>query len=171
MAVKLLFTRPDGTSVRTCLSTDAKPNATVGSHLYYTDEPTKLEMMGSGWEVVGVGGAASVSQATISSGRNMDSTTNNYDAVHEEVNKTDVAAGSTDSAVSSGAPAFLYGLYVTASSGDITIKDGTGTEFTLTAPPAGPFDLGNSGAGIRFETDIRVTTAAATACKVYWRAI
>ncbi len=62
MAVKLLFTRPDGTSVRTCLSTDAKPNATVGSHLYYTDEPTKLEMMGSGWEIVGVGGAASVRQ-------------------------------------------------------------------------------------------------------------
>lgn len=115
--------------------------------------------------------ATLVSLATLLAGEtNPDSATNGYLKTTEQVNKTAVGASQSNFAVSGGAPAYLYGIYVTASSGDITIEDGAGNaDITLTAPAAGAVDLGNHGKGIRFETDITVDTAASTQCIVYWR--
>jgi len=62
MSVETLYVRSDGTSVQSCLSTDLKPDATIGSHLYFTDKAGKFEMYGgvTGWVSVDELGDASV---------------------------------------------------------------------------------------------------------------
>lgn len=82
-----------------------------------------------------------------------------------------VATGQTDSAVSGGAPASVYGLFVTAQgvSDSILIKDGSTTIFTIVPGATGAIDLGNNGAGIKFTTSVVVTTGANESCVVYYR--
>jgi len=109
--------------------------------------------------------------AQIAGERNVNSSTNSYLITKNECNKSDVATSQTDSAVSSGSPSYLLGVYALSASGTFTIKDGTTSEYTITIGAVGVIDLGNYAAGIRFDTDIRVTTDANANVKLYWRPI
>lgn len=131
---------------------------------------------GTAWQQISSDGSAhSVEQGQIGGERNTDSSTNNYDAVHEEVNYTVVDINDNTTTVSA-APAFFYGLYVNSVIGeDLVIKDGTTTVFTVLAASLTAntyIDFG--GLGVRFETSLIIDpndSSTETDLVVFWRAI
>ena len=157
------------TSDSTAATWSTKP--LPGQRAFETDigGGTKSEFNGDAWVQVELGGAIKAILDTLISGETSpDSELNSYLLTRQQCNKTPVAAAQTDFEVEPAAGHF-YGLYVTASNGNITIKDGVGAVFVLTAPAIGPVDFGLHGNGLRFDTDITITTAASTSCIAYSR--
>lgn len=159
-----------------CLSTDTKQNADVGSKCWETDTGDLFESYGLGWNQIGNAGSAySYEQGQIGGERNPSSSTNNYDAVHEEINYSVVSVADNTTTVSN-APTFFYGLYVNSAIGeDLVIEDGSTAVFTVLAASLTAntyIDFG--GKGIRFETSLIINpddTSTETDLIVLWRAI
>jgi len=100
--------------------------------------------------------------------RNIASSTNAYGVGVDECNITHIAASQTDVAVSSGAPALIFGIVVdSGQTGVVTIKDGITTvsapAIAATQSPAIDYK------GAKLNTSLVVTTAASAACAVLWR--
>lgn len=107
--------------------------------------------------------------------RNPSSSTNNYDAVHEECSYSVFAPGVTTETVISTVPVFIYGLIGKVGVGTITLRD-TATAIAA-ASPLPPFNLGVAGvvafpAAIRFESGLTAQLGTATdSIVVLWRQI
>jgi hypothetical protein len=116
---------------------------------------------------IAANGVAVVSPEQLANERNV-GTANQYGVAIPECNMTLIAAGVTDSAVSSGVPAILLGIIMhTSQTGALTIKDGATTICSVT-PGA---NVHTDFHGGRCETSLVITTAASAACTVLWRPI
>lgn len=123
----------------------------------------------------GAAGAAHVTeQGQIGGERNSSSTTNNYDAVHEECNYSRFAPAATTETVITAAPCFVYGFIGITGTGTLTLRDSATAAASVSPLPA--FTLAVGGvvsfpAAIIFEYGLTAQIGTGTdVVTLLWRA-
>lgn len=109
--------------------------------------------------------AWTLEQGQIGGERNSSSSTNNWDAVHEESNYTLFAPGGTSETVVSAVPVFVYGFLGKTGTGTLTLRDSSTASATTSPFPA--FTLAVAGmvtfpAAIRFENGLTAQLGTGT---------
>jgi hypothetical protein len=121
------------------------------------------------------GGAGhSQEQGQIGGERNTSSLTNNYDAVHEETNKTFFNPNATTEQVITNAPAFLYGFVGKVGTGTLTIRDDSAANAAATDFPVYTLAVGThvDFPAVRMENGITAQCSVGTnEVTFFWRAI
>jgi len=128
-----------------------------------------------GWNLTKTGGAVhAIEQGVIAGGRNQDSTTNNYDVTHEEINKTFFNPDATTEQVISSVPCFFYGVVgKVGTGGTLTIRDsavvaGSATDFPVYTLAVGTHI--NMPGGVRMESGLTLQCGTGTdEVTVFWR--
>jgi hypothetical protein len=153
------------------LSTDLKPGAPLGTMFWETDtNKFYLCYDGSNWAVYNPG----VSIPYILTGRNNTSQTNNWDAMHEEVNYTRFAPAGTSETVISATPCFFYGYVGITGVGTLTLRDSSTASASTSPLPASALAVGTivRYPAIRFESGLTAQLGTgADVCTLFWRPI
>jgi len=121
------------------------------------------------------GAGHGLEQGVIGGGRNQDTTTNNYDATHEEGNKTFFNPDATTEQVITSAPAFLYGFTGKIGTGTLTIRDSATAAGSATDFPVYTLAVGthvDMPCAVRMENGITAQCGTGTdEVTIFWRAI
>lgn len=118
-----------------------------------------------------------IEQGIIGGERNTTSSTNNYDAVHEEVNKTLFNPDATTEQVITNLPCFVYGFMGRTGTGTLTLRDSATAAGATSDFPAFTLAVGTpvmlcGGAGVRFENGLTAQCGTGTDdCVIFWRPI
>lgn len=121
------------------------------------------------------GAGHSLEQGQIGGERNTSSSTNNYDAIHEECSYNRFAPAGTSETVITAAPCFVYGFVGITGTGTLTLRD-SATAAGATSPlPAFTLAVGTVvtlPAAIRFENGLTAQLGTGTdVCTIFYRAI